>query len=252
MALLYNQAGTIGFTMLLVPILSGQVFLVLLARRTNAHQQEVRDAEERERRRIARDLHDSVVQVVAGTAMTLSANSISGPRNRLPGTDWRGVMERSAGALRGAARDLRTLIIQIAPPTIHDDGLSAALQPLLAPLIETGVTVNLDIQEPPLEDKRDLELVFRVAQEALRNIVAHAHARTVTVHMSADATAPALIIEDDGKGFSPADVERRRRQGHVGTRGIAEVAAERGAVLSIDSTPGKGTRVILTLPKAKG
>jgi signal transduction histidine kinase len=80
MALLYNQAGLTGFTMFLIPILSGQVFLVLLARRTNAHQQELRDAEERERRRIARDLHDSVVQVVAGTAMSLSANSMTSHR----------------------------------------------------------------------------------------------------------------------------------------------------------------------------
>jgi two-component system NarL family sensor kinase len=160
-------------------------------------------------------------------------------------------MKRSAEALRGAARDLRTLIIQIAPPEIQVEGLSAAIGPLIDPFIESGVDVHVEIDDMPHLTKPDLELAFRVTQEAIRNVTRHAHANRVTVRISATSSGTVLSIEDDGDGFTPTQVEERRRQGHVGTRGISELAAERGGTLTIESSPGAGTRVTLTLPNRK-
>ncbi len=241
-ALLYREAGTAGFTMLLAPVVAGQAFLVLLARRTHAHQQELREAEAGERRRIARDLHDTVVQVVAGSAMTLaaqaelSAAAISRER-----------VKETAEHLRDAARDLRTLIVQIAPPTLERDGLAVTLSALLKPLAEAGVAVHLECPDiaPAIEDS---ELIYRVAQEALRNISAHAAATTVELRVAVSDEHVTLLVIDDGRGFSPADLQRRRQEGHVGTRGLVEVATERGATLTVDSQPGRGTRLCLTIP----
>lgn len=251
-ALLHAQAGTVGFTMLLVPVLSAQAFLVLLARRTNAHYGELRLAEERERRRIARDLHDSVVQVVVGYSMRLSAAGATIAQDFGPaGEKWSTLMETAGKDLRGAARDLRTLIIQIAPPSLKTEGLSPALQALIAPLQESGVEVHLDVAEPEGIRQGDRELVFRVAQEALRNVAAHANAAHVIVEIWSAENEVRLTIVDDGSGFSSADVEGSRREGHVGTRGLEEVAADRGATLTINSTPGRGTRLNLTIPQSR-
>jgi signal transduction histidine kinase len=244
--LLYRQAGVAGFSMLLVPVFSAQVFLVLLARRTQRHQQELRLAEEAERRRIARDLHDTVVQTVAGTAMILAAESDG--QGEVPVNQWRRVMTESASDLRGAASELRTLILQLAPPTLKQDGLAAALQPLIRSLVESGSAVEVSVPSDLRVPDDDLELLFRVAQEALRNVAAHAHAEHVRVSVRQRADATELRVDDDGTGFTPDDVNRRRREGHVGTRGIAEVAAQRGATLTIASAPGEGTHVVLAVP----
>jgi signal transduction histidine kinase len=247
-ALLYADAGLVGFGMLLMPVVAGQAFLVLLARRTFRYQQELLHAEEAERRRIARDLHDTVVQVVAGSAMNLSAEAdqlavILGES----GERWRSMMVETADELRLAARDLRTLIIEIAPPTLREDGIQVTLQKLVEPLIEQGLVTSLVV-----DDRLDLAddeaaLVFRVAREALRNVAAHAHASHVNVTLASNDSVPTLTVVDDGRGFSQADVNERRRQGHVGTRGIEEVATEAGATLTIKSDPGQGTTVQLQL-----
>ena len=248
--ILYRQIGLAGFSMLLVPIVSAQVFLVLLARRTQQHESELRLAETEERRRIARDLHDTVVQTVAGTALTLSARAQAEPTES-SGNDevLRDVMRESAEQLRSAARDLRTLIIQIAPPTLMSGGLRAALQPLAQALMDAGTAVEFDLPGEPTVDATELELIFRVAQEALRNTLAHADARHISVSLREEGGQIRMSVADDGKGFNPVGVERRRQEGHVGTRGIAEASARLGGTLTIDAAPGDGTSLSLVLPK---
>jgi signal transduction histidine kinase len=91
-------------------------------------------------------------------------------------------------------------------------------------------------------------LIFRVAQEVLRNVAAHAEARNVSVVLREVGGRAVLRIEDDGKGFTAEDVARRRAQGHVGTNAIVELAEDAGGSLDIQSAPGKGTRVTLELP----
>jgi len=242
-AVLFRLAGTAGFTMLLAPVVAGQAFLVLLARRTSAHQAELRQAEEAERRRIARDLHDTVVQVVAGSAMLLSAQA------DLPSDSpvSKELVRETASDLRSAAQDLRTLIVQIAPPTLDQDGLAVALGALLRPLIAGGISAHLSCPDHDLPLVHS-QLIFRVAQEALRNVLAHAGATAVEITVTTDEGGTLLVIKDDGRGFSATDVRRRRRQGHIGTRGLAETAAQSGATLVIESEPGAGTSVRLTVP----
>lgn len=244
MTLLYRQSGLGGFSMLIVPVFSAQVFLVLLARRTQSHQGELRQAEEGERRRIARDLHDTVVQTVAGTAMILAAASESSP----PETNSRSIMHDAASDLRGAAA-LRTLIVQIAPPTLKRDGLEAALQSPLAAVRQTGARVDVHIQDDIELRHTDMELIFRVSQEALRNVVAHAHASHVKFTLVEAGSTLELSVADDGRGFTDDEVNSRRLDGHFGTQGLADAAKERGATLMIDSKPDSGTRVVLRLPK---
>jgi two-component system NarL family sensor kinase len=95
-------------------------------------------------------------------------------------------------------------------------------------------------------DRGRAALVYRTAQEALRNVVAHAEADNVTVTLRRDGDACTLEIVDDGLGFQEPDDDRP----HLGLRLLADLARELGGQLSVQSTPGRGTRVRLTVPPA--
>jgi two-component system, NarL family, sensor kinase len=141
------------------------------------------------------------------------------------------------------------LIIEIAPPTLRQDGIRVALQRLLDTLADPEVGTDLDVSDEVALSDDEAALVFRVAQEALRNVATHAHARRVSVILSVIQGATTLTVADDGRGFSRTDVEDRQREGHVGTRGIEEIAAEAGARLTIRSESGHGTKLSLALPR---
>jgi two-component system NarL family sensor kinase len=122
-------------------------------------------AAETERRRIAADLHDSVVQTVAGVALNVSTAA-----HRTADSEMAGSLRADAGLLRQAVRELRTLIVTIAPPRLHEEGLAAAVDDLLSTLRQQGITANCDVSVPALPRTREL-LLFRVAQESLRNVI---------------------------------------------------------------------------------
>jgi signal transduction histidine kinase len=259
-------AGVGGFMALLAPVIVLHVYLIIFAIRSHAfdvenerHQKERLDllrkeaeASERERTKIAGDLHDGVVQNLAGMALMLSAEASqlkaheNGAAN---GTDALiELLDQSASDAREAMKDLRTLIIDLAPPTLRREGLQAALLEVLAEIKRKGTNTQLDLP-PNLRLRKDrAALIFRVAQEVLRNVAAHAQAKNVTVELSTEDGAAVLSIQDDGKGFSEADVARRRAEGHLGTSAIVDRAEEAGGTLTIDSEPGRGTLVVLTLP----
>lgn len=158
------------------------------------------------------------------------------------------VLERSAEETRAAMKDLRTLIIEIAPPTLRREGLHAALLEVLRTIRSGGTKTRLELPSNMRLRQDRVNLIFRVAQEVLRNVAAHAEAKHVSVVLKEVNKMAVLRITDDGKGFSPADVARRRAEGHVGTNAIAELAEEAGGTLEISSHPGKGTRVTLKVP----
>lgn len=261
---MYRTAGTLGFCSLMVPVILLQGFLVLFARRVDryeaqqaAHQKEREtllqravDASEAERRRIARDLHDGVVQNLAGMAFTLTATA-SGLRDQIASNgnhELLEVLDQSAEETRAAMKDLRTLIIEIAPPTLRREGLHAALLEVLQTIKSDGTKTRLELPSNMRLRQDRASLIFRVAQEVLRNVAAHAEAKHVSVVLKEVDNMAVLRIVDDGRGFTPEDVARRRTEGHVGTNAIVELAEEAGGTLKIDSTPGKGTRVVLTVP----
>jgi signal transduction histidine kinase len=201
------------------------------------------EASDAERRSIAADLHDGVVQDLAGISFRLAAAAErAGPR-----TDVGGILAGAAGGLRTTIRQLRTLLLEIHPPNLHDAGLKAALADLAAPVRERGVDVHVSVTDGNLDEDAE-RLVFRATQEALRNVVAHAEAKHVAVRVEPVEGGAELTVADDGRGFDPAALEGRRREGHVGLVLLADVAREAGARLDVTSEPGRGTRVRLWVP----
>jgi two-component system NarL family sensor kinase len=91
-------------------------------------------------------------------------------------------------------------------------------------------------------------LVYRVAQEAVRNIVRHARASHVQLSLQRTADRTVFAVADDGVGFWPDDLPEATRLGHVGLRGVSDLAAQAGAVLKLSASPGRGTRLHLELP----
>jgi signal transduction histidine kinase len=257
--------GTVGFLALLAPLILLHGFLIRYTR--NVHEQEIEraahqkeregllqkavEASESERRRIARDLHDGVVQNLAGMAFALSAEAsqLKGrPAAENGDAELLELLETSADETRGAMKDLRTLIIELAPPTLRREGLQAALLEVLREMKRKGTNTELDLP-PNLRLREDRgALIFRVAHEVLRNVVAHAQAKNVKVQLITEDGSAILSVEDDGKGFSSKEMERRRAEGHLGTAAIVELAENAGGTLTIDSEPGRGTLVVLTLP----
>jgi two-component system, NarL family, sensor kinase len=202
-------------------------------------------ASDTERRRIASDLHDGVVQDLAGTSYALAAAA-----DRIDGEapDVSEALRDGARQTRRSIRQLRSLLVDIYPPDLHRAGLAAALSDLVAPLEARGVQARVDLP-PGLRLEPDAEaLMFRTAQEALRNVMAHSAAHRVDVSVILENSHAGLTIADDGRGFTPEVAQAARDDGHLGLRVLADMAQDAGGRLDIDSEPGRGTRVSLEVP----
>ncbi|MEZ5179758.1 MAG: histidine kinase [Acidimicrobiales bacterium] len=197
-------------------------------------------ASERERRRIAQDLHDGVVQDLAGVSYALAAAS----RRDEPASAEE--LEQAGDRVRASIEALRTLLVEIYPPDLAEEGLGPALADLVGRARAAGLETELDTSALVGDVPADpAALVYRTVQEALRNVVAHAEASTVAVRAWSTATSVGAEVVDDGRGFepsSPAD------EGHLGIEGLAGLAADAGATFRVDSTPGSGTTVHLDVP----
>jgi signal transduction histidine kinase len=208
--------------------------------------QRVIDASEAERRRIARDLHDGVVQSLAGVSYSLAAAAerVDGGQDSELGSSLR----QAAAETRRSMRDLRSLIVEIAPPNLHDEGLDSAVSELVAPLAAEGMETTVDIDDAAAPSAEAQTLLFRVAQEAVRNVAAHAQATRLNVSLARDNGCVRLVVVDDGLGFSPGRLEERRGEGHLGLTLLTGLVAEAGGRLVVASAPGKGTRVEAEVP----
>lgn len=224
-----------------------------LARRLDRSQREreallVRavEASDDERRRIAADLHDGVVQDLAGLSYSLSAGA-DRAGERTP-AELGGSLRDGAARIRGAIRQLRTLLVEIHPPNLRSAGLGAALTDLLAPLGARGIGTELDVpDELDLDDETEL-LLFRAAGEAIRNIQRHAEARLVSVRVSRSDGRARLEVRDDGVGFAAEDRDRSRAEGHLGLTLLEDLAGRQGGSLDVSSQPGEGTAFVFEVP----
>jgi len=196
-------------------------------------------AQEEERFRLSRELHDETVQelVVAKGALE-DVPGGQGQRARLELVD--AALQRCIDGIRRFCRALR-------PSVLDDLGLVPALDWLLSDLAgRTGIRIALEEQGEPLRLNPEQELViFRVAQEAMHNIERHAAASQVVVRLASDPGRLCLEVVDDGRGFDPEHV----RKGSLGLTGMQERASLIGAALDVSSRPGS-TCIRLDLPLA--
>jgi len=209
-------------------------------------------ASDRERVMIAADLHDGVVQGLAGASYSLSA---AAERARHGPVDSAQVMTATAADLRRWVRELRSLVVTITPPQLHLQGLAASLADLCATLEVRGLVVSVDVTGTEGLDETKEALVYRAAQEAVRNIVRHADARVVSVCVTRDRAAGGgrrrdglvLRVRDDGRGFEPGGTAARSR-GSVGLELLRALVSSQGGTLRLDSSPGEGTELVLWVP----
>ena len=200
------------------------------------------DASEAERRRIARDLHDGVVQELAGTAFALTA---SAREDGVP-EPVRRDLERSGEAVRRSLRQLRSLLVEIHPPGLNAAGLAGALEDLTAQAAAAGVEATVSVTGIAGAPDHVVTLVWRVAQEAIRNAVRHAHAGHLLVEVTGDERAVVLLVRDDGIGF---DQPAERREWSYGLRGLQSLVEDGGGRVQVESAPGAGTTVRMVVDR---
>ena len=209
-------------------------------------------ASDKERATIASDLHDGVVQGLAGASYSLSA---AAERNRGVDADTAAVMTTTAADLRRWVRELRSLVVTITPPQLHVQGLATSLADLAATLEVRGLNVTVDVTGTEQLDETTEALVYRAAQEAVRNIVRHADASSVTLSVARGGTVSpgrraeelVLRVRDNGCGFKTDNTAARGR-GSVGLELLAALVTSHGGTLTIDASPGHGTELVLRVP----
>jgi signal transduction histidine kinase len=224
-----------------------------LARRLRAgHEERERllqravDASKIERGRIASDLHDGVVPQLAGTAYSLAAAARSAA-SAAP-AESASAMDESAATVRDAMQQLRSLIVEIHPPQLESAGLAGVLENLAAGVSSPGLKVDVDV-EPGIRFRAESEqMLFRAAQEGLRNIINHAQATHASLTVKPDKGSVELLVADNGIGFTAVSIAQRRASGHLGLELLAELAADAGGQLEIESRPGIGTTLRLRMP----
>jgi two-component system NarL family sensor kinase len=204
------------------------------------------EASDSERRRIARVLHDGVVQELAGVSYSLSAAAERAASNRDRSVE--AALRNAATHTRDSMRELRSLMVEIYPASLHQAGLEAALRDVLAPLERHGLQTSLAVDRRLELSETTEAQVFRGAQEALRNVLVHADASRVEVQVTRDGAVVKLVVSDDGRGFTSEFLSRRREEGHIGLRLLSDLAEEAGGRLDVGSAPGRGTRVLMEVP----
>ena len=204
------------------------------------------EASTEERRRIAGALHDGVVQDLAATSF-----AVAGAAERAMSLGQPGLADEvrsAADTVRASIGGLRSLLLDIYPPSLATAGLEAALTDLVSTLRARGTAVLLEIGQDTGLDAAGERLVYRVAQECLNNIARHASATNVEVRLERLERNAVLSINDNGVGFDAPDLLAHPKQGHFGLRVLGDVVAEAGGELLLASAPGGGTHWQLRIP----
>lgn len=206
-----------------------------------------REAQEAERRRVARELHDSVNQILSAVKFRIQAIE-----ERIEKTDegaWRESLKAKAHLDR-AMQEVRRISRNLRPSELDDLGLVPAARSLCSEFGErTGITVEFSSARVPEQLPKDTELnVYRILQEALGNIERHARARSASVELVRLGSLLRLAIRDDGAGFN-AFQPMPRTSGHgMGLVDMKERAVSVGGTFTLTSNPGEGTEIIVELP----
>ncbi len=201
-----------------------------------------------ERERISRDLHDGIIQSLYGIGLQLEAVPELMDHD---GAEAALRVERAIDALHVAIRDLRTFVFGLRPELVSGSSLLAGIATLAEAfrhntLIEPAIHAAPDIPEPTPEIVDEL---LAIGGEALSNIARHARASAVTIDARTEGDDLVLAITDNGIGLPAAD---RQHPGHHGLANMRARAGRVGARLDIESSPGRGTRIAISVPRRPG
>jgi signal transduction histidine kinase len=241
-----NAAGTVVLFILLTARMTGLAGQSARQEERERALTKVLDAAQQERIRLAADLHDGPVQEL--TAMSYGLERVD-RRLQAQGPDAaRELLGEQKEALVDVTRTLRNLLSELRPPAIDQHGLAGAIKlhgDAFAKQAKIDVEVDARVGSRPAPEVETI--VYRVTQEALTNVAKHAQASHVWVHLTADQHTVDLTIRDDGIGFDPAQAARLLNDGHYGLAGMRERVELGGGRLELDSQPGHGTTIHVSL-----
>ncbi len=199
-----------------------------------------------ERHRLARELHDSVSQALYGIA--LGARTARTLVDRDP-TQAVKPLDYVLSLAEAGLAEMRALIFELRPETLESEGLVAALTRQIESVrARHGLEIRAEWCEEPDLTYEISEAMYRIAQEALNNIVKHARAQRVVVSLSCASDEVRLEVRDDGDGFTSED----SFPGHLGLRSMRERAVRLGGTLQVESAPSQGTRIHVRIPRSNG
>ncbi len=203
------------------------------------------EAENIERQRIARELHDLIGQNL--TALGLNLNIIKAKLSSNESEVLRGRIRDSLFLVEETTISIRDVMAQLRPPVLDDYGLFAAVN-WYSDQFRERTGVNIDVVGGELSPRPDMHAetaLFRIVQEALNNVVKHSGATSVTIVLKRSGKGVTLTIEDNGIGFDKESVTRSQRSGKWGLTNISERAISIGGSCQIESVPGSGTRIVV-------
>lgn len=206
-------------------------------------------AQEEERKRIARELHDETSQVLSALLMNISMLESHAP----PDADGKARVEAVKKLAEEAARNLDAMLFDLRPALLDELGLIPALRWYLAQIADAwGVAISFEGGKTGRLPDHVEVTAFRIVQEAVGNVVRHAQAKNATVRVVPEEGGWLRVsVTDDGIGFDPRSVAGRARTGEsVGLMGMRERAEIIGGTLSIESVPGMGATIVARLPVA--
>jgi len=217
-------------------------------RNLSAH---LRTAREEERRAIARELHDDLAQILAAAKMDVRKFSRkvteakeSAPLSRAQVLE---ALDRFAQTIDDSIRSIRTLVAELRPALLADEGLASAIDWQVQQFQErTGITYEMDsnIGDWTLDLDRSIA-IYRILQESLTNVARHAHATHVAISLRADPDGLRLEVRDNGRGIGSDD---SKKANHFGILGMRERVTLLRGELQVHGTPGQGTVILVTIP----
>ena len=202
------------------------------------------DAADVERRRVAGEVHDNIVPGLTGLAYELDAARLRDDDME----DITALLSRTADGVRRSIADLRALAVHLNHTGLCEAGLGPALAELADRLRAGGRRVTVQASGLEALPAQTVEVLYRCAQETLRNVTAHSDAEQVDISIVTDRDAVFMTIDDDGRGFDQERLTASEAAGHLGLRALGALAADAGGSLTTFSAPGQGTRVVVRIP----
>lgn len=218
-----------------------------VGRQTNIIQDKMaRETVMEERTRIARELHDTLEQELAGIQMQLDA--ASGHLQTRPDAAGE-TLDMARALLRHSRHETRRSVWDLRSTALEGGGLKLAFEEVISMVhADSDVEINIMITGEMVRFPTSVENnMLRIGQEAVNNSIEHGAATSITIELQYTDTAATLIVRDDGKGFEP-EGSHARREGHFGLLGMRERARKIGGQIAIRSQPGKGATISLTVP----